>query len=431
MNPRCPYKTCAIGRNPNTTDHTVTLLPGQAKQAGINVPQPLFRCGYCDGVWRESAPGLIEPIARPGRSGRPGAIHVELPHEFAWSIAARESLGLGLLPVPEEVDLAIVLNASTAAVSDASTPNYLERAVQMPGFAPAALRTLRDIAAADIAPEVLETFVARAPDGDKVRVLARVAREYRRTLASAQLIDRETIYRSAAAALPTADGAGVVLVGDAPESHGFEILLTRLAASHQFVWLTWSERPAVAPRRDAARKALAGRAGTPFDRVDGEWELGSSLSRVQRDLFSETVQGPPAKLDGSVRFLSAPGESLEAVEIARLVLEEAARGVRFQDMAVLMRIPGGYAAHLATVGASCVKVGADATIASASPWIAVAAGGIGCSRFTSDDHVDTLPSGKMLAAAIWTMRSCPGQTPVASRSTHTRGRVRSRWAASS
>ena len=69
------------------------------------------------------------------------AIHVELPHEFAWSLAARESLGLGLLPVPEEVDLAIVLNASTAAVSDASTPNYLERAVQMPGFAPAALRT--------------------------------------------------------------------------------------------------------------------------------------------------------------------------------------------------------------------------------------------------------------------------------------------------
>ena len=36
-------------------------------------------------------------------------------------------------------------------------------------------------------------------------------------------------------------------------------------------------------------------------------------------------------------------------------------------------------------------------------------GGIGCSGFTSDDHVVTRPSGKMLAAAIWTMRSCPAR----------------------
>lgn len=112
------------------------------------------------------------------------AIHVELPHEFAWSTAAPESLGGGLLPVPEEVDLAIVLNAAAAAVSDASTPDYLKRAVQMPGFAPAALRTLRDIAAADVTPAALEAFVAKAPDGDKVRVLARIAHGHQRTLAS-------------------------------------------------------------------------------------------------------------------------------------------------------------------------------------------------------------------------------------------------------
>lgn len=62
------------------------------------------------------------------------SIHVELPHEFAWSVAARDSLGAGLLPVPEEVDLAIVLNAAAAAVTDASTPDYLKRAVQMPGL---------------------------------------------------------------------------------------------------------------------------------------------------------------------------------------------------------------------------------------------------------------------------------------------------------
>ena len=228
------------------------------------------------------------------------AIHVELPHEFAWSVAARESLGAGLLPVPEEVDLAIILNAAAAAVANASTPDYLKCAVQTPGFAPAALRTLRDIAAAEVDPAALEALAGKAPDGGKVRVLARIAHGYHRTLAAARLIDRETLYRRAAALLPLADGAGVVLIGDAPQSRGFEALLARLAATHSFIWLAWSERPGVAPRRDAARAAFATRAGVAFEPVEGEWQTGTSLSRVQRSLFAESAQGQAAPLDSSV-----------------------------------------------------------------------------------------------------------------------------------
>ena len=66
------------------------------------------------------------------------AIEVQLPHEFAWSLAAQESLHSGLLPVPEDVDLAIVLKAAATAVSDKSTPDYLRNAAPMPGFASAA-----------------------------------------------------------------------------------------------------------------------------------------------------------------------------------------------------------------------------------------------------------------------------------------------------
>lgn len=276
------------------------------------------------------------------------AVHVELPHEFAWSIAARESLGAGLLLVPEEVDLAIVLNAAAASVANASTPDYLKRAVSMPGFAPAALRTLRDIAAADVAPAALEAFAPKAPDGDKVRVLARIAQSHQATLASAQLVDRETLYRRAVALVPTADRAGIVFIGDASESRGFEALFSRLAATHPFAWLTWAEPPGIAPRRDAARAAFAARAGISFEPIEREWPAGTALSRLHRSLFEEGAPGQPAPLDSSVRFLSAPGESLEALEIARLVLEEAARGVRFQDMAVLMREPAAYTAHLAS-----------------------------------------------------------------------------------
>ena len=82
--------------------------------------------------------------------------------------------------------------------------------------------------------------------------------------------------------------------------------------------------------------------------VETEHRKNNALARVQSVLFAEGAPGRPAKLDDSVRFLSSPGESLEAVEIARLVLDEAARGVRFQEMAVLLHEPAAYTAHLAS-----------------------------------------------------------------------------------
>lgn len=223
------------------------------------------------------------------------AIHVELPHEFAWSIAARECLSAGLLPVPEEVDLAIVLKAAAAAVADASTPEYLKCAIPMPGFAPAALRTLRDMAAAEVAPATLEAFAPEAPDADKVRVLARIAGGHQATLAPAQLIDRETLYRRAAASLPTKDGAGVVFIGGAPESGGLEALLKGLAATHPFAWLAWNEHPGVAPRREAARNAFAERAGVALllDLLDAD------LDRAQVAEFLTTARVPYRNLLGA------------------------------------------------------------------------------------------------------------------------------------
>ena len=71
----------------------------------------------------------------------------------------------------------------------------------MPGFASAALRTLRDIAGADVTPATLEAFAGNAQDGEKMRVLTRIANGHKETLASAKLLDRETLYRRAGGAL--------------------------------------------------------------------------------------------------------------------------------------------------------------------------------------------------------------------------------------
>src|SRR5688572_25350786 len=77
------------------------------------------------------------------------AVHIEMPHEFAWRIAGPLALAEGLLPTPEEVDVAIVLRAAAASVSK-ETADYLKSAVEMTGFAPAVLRTLRELSATGV-----------------------------------------------------------------------------------------------------------------------------------------------------------------------------------------------------------------------------------------------------------------------------------------
>ena len=334
------------------------------------------------------------------------AIEVQLPHEFAWSVTARESLHAGLLPVPEDVDLAIVLKAAATAVSDKSTPDYLRRAAPMPGFASAALRTLRDIAGADVTPATLDAFAGNAQDGAKVRVLTRIANGHKATLASAKLLDRETLYRRAAALLPTADGRGVVLVGDPPESCGLEVLVARLAATHPFAWLPLSEPPGIAPRRDTARTSFAAHLKTRLEPVEHEHRKNNALARVQSVLFAEGAPSRPAKFDDSVRFLSSPGESLEAVEIARLVLDEAARGVRFQEMAVLLHEPGAYTAHLAS---AFDRAGIPAFFVDGFPRIDPAARALGLLLDLTEADLDRAQVAEFLTTARIPYRAFLGE----------------------
>ncbi len=71
----------------------------------------------------------------------------------------------------------------------------------------------------------------------------------------------------------------------------------------------------------------------------------TALVRLQHHLFAASA-APIGALDESVTILSAPGESREAVEIARRIQLEAGRGVPFDRMAILLRAPNAYRAHL-------------------------------------------------------------------------------------
>ena len=71
----------------------------------------------------------------------------------------------------------------------------------------------------------------------------------------------------------------------------------------------------------------------------------ASLANLQRHLFEDS--NPSTRdLDATVSLASWPGEGRECVEIARRIQVEAARGVPFDRMAVLLRAPGLYRAHL-------------------------------------------------------------------------------------
>src|SRR4029079_7901627 len=67
----------------------------------------------------------------------------------------------------------------------------------------------------------------------------------------------------------------------------------------------------------------------------------SDLGTLRRFVF--TMDRPiERQRAGDVTLFSAPGEGREAVEIIRRVLDEAERGVPFDEMAVVLRAPRQY-----------------------------------------------------------------------------------------
>jgi len=71
----------------------------------------------------------------------------------------------------------------------------------------------------------------------------------------------------------------------------------------------------------------------------------SALDRLQANLFTDRTAdiAPP---DETVTVFSGPGEGRECVEIVRQIHRAAAQGTRFDQMAVLLRSPLQYRAHL-------------------------------------------------------------------------------------
>jgi len=215
--------------------------------------------------------------------------------------------------------------------------SYYAPVAERPGFAHALARTLEELRLNRVSLDALGRLPAVGSD------LARLAEEFCRELKSARLADRAFIFEAALRAaregkLPRLLGVPTLFL-DLPLSAALESdLLAGVANRSPDVLVTV---PAGDKKSLAAFEAILGVAG---EQIGGDLR-GNSLQAVKTHLFEESAP-PEAPLDSSVSIRSLPGEARECVEIARSIQTEAARGIAFDRMAILLRSPGEYRAHL-------------------------------------------------------------------------------------
>ncbi len=202
---------------------------------------------------------------------------------------------------------------------------YFAPVAHMPGFPRALSRTLGELRMAGLDPGRLTGH----PANDDLALLLERAIEER---GKAGAIDYATMLETATAELAAhrellADKT-VVLLDVAIHSQAEATFVRAVIGAAKTVVVT-------APSGDRRTLDELG--------IDSSVPLQGdrALPRLQRYLFADET--PPAgREDDSVILFSAPGEGRESIEIARRLLQEAARGTAFDEMAILLRAPGTY-----------------------------------------------------------------------------------------
>ncbi len=211
-----------------------------------------------------------------------------------------------------------------------------EAVAPAPGLVRALARSVSELRHARIGPDEVE---ARAPE------LGALLRAYAQALERAGLADRAAVLERALAlardsatrspwlGLPT-------LLLDVPLASRLEAeLVGALVARAPEAFAT------LAAGDERSLALLEAVPGLAIERERGGAVAPGALGRLQRHLFGEAPAAAPP--DDSVQILSAPGESRECVEIARRICALARdEGVAFDRIAVLLRSPEEYRAHL-------------------------------------------------------------------------------------
>ncbi len=275
----------------------------------------------------------LDLAARVGATrGVTFGIHRLTLGRLAARLAAVDLAKRGLAPASPLAILAIITRAITDALAQRKL-DYFTPVANTPSFSRTLGVTLAELRADGIRPEAIRGSDPRSRD---MRTLLALYEEH---LESAGVADHAEILFSAARVVPDAADVrrSLLVLVDVPiSSRADERLVTTLVrhAKQAFASVPMGEA--------RAERTLT---SLPHERVPVfQDEPSSALARLCRYVFAEEVQ--PAESTDDVAFFSAPGERRECVEIARRILVEARRGVRFDDMAVFLRAPEAYAGLL-------------------------------------------------------------------------------------
>ena len=251
--------------------------------------------------------------------------------------------------------------------------SYFAPVAKRPGFPRAVARTLDELRMNDVDIEAVRRLSRGGAD------LAALAECVERELASAKLADRATIFEAALeatqhSALSTQHFSRPLLLLDLSVHTTRESAFIEALARHApqtFATVPRGDTRSIAmleraldskavevdsnsPRIPAAsgsqtradRRRSASRKSVQPVKSSAESIVSiSSLTTLKAHLFEDS-KPEEHKLDDSVTLSSSPGEARECVEIARRIQAEAAAGIAFDKMAVFLRSPGEYRAHL-------------------------------------------------------------------------------------
>ncbi len=230
----------------------------------------------------------------------------------------------GLVPL-SSLGMEAVAARAVHLAGEARELTYFLPVADLPGFAKALSRTLRELRLARITPDqVAETG---QPGADLWKLLARFEEE----LESRKLADLALMLELAVKGVEghRLSGLPLLLLDPPLESMLHRELLRALAqrALSILAAITAGEREWEADLGVKAKSLDPDTAASPLP-----------IERLRRYLFADSIESIPEGTAG-FEILSAPGEGLEAVEIARRILRLAGEGVAFDEMAILLRNP--------------------------------------------------------------------------------------------
>jgi ATP-dependent helicase/nuclease subunit B len=267
-------------------------------------------------------PGRLagEALAQRGRGA--AGLHRTTLVQWAALFARPEMAEKGLAPL-SPLGLEAIAARVVHAAREAGELKYFGPVAGLPGFSRALGRTLGELRLAGVTPDQL---TGEGPRAD----LALLLRHYHAELADRSLADLAMVFDLAGNEVKNGRNPAVglpLLLFDAPlESQAHKSFFIKLAnrASEVLALMTSGEEPV---------EMILGVAAQDLDRET----LATPLEHLRRYLFSPNP--PPSEAKTGFELFSAPGEGLEAVEIARRILRLSTEGFLFDQVAVLLRSP--------------------------------------------------------------------------------------------